>query len=647
MLAAERGLTRQALGIPAVRNVVLAFHALTLGEWVLGTAVAVSAYHDGGALAVGLVGFRFAPAAVASLGTALLGERFGRRRVLTATALVRLTIVLVLVLGLALGLPFGLVLALVWLDAAAGSAYRPAQAGLLAALVSTPGQLTAAAVLSSNAKTSGQVLGALAGGVLIATVADAVAVAVAAALFGLAALLTALAGRGRARRGHAPIGGIGEHLRRMRAGLTALNADSAARRIAAWSCARSLIRGLWVSLGVVASLTILGMGESGFGVLMAAAGAGTALSIPLTARLAGRPLFARPFAIGLALCCLPVAAVGLVGDAAPALALMVAWGIGMTLSDVSAQALLNRVVVPSEQARVVGLMESAKLLAEGVGAILAPALVASFGIRAALLGGGLALLGILLADLRGFWAIDRRAVGRVDLLELVRGVPLFAPLRVDGLEAVVAPLVRVDVPAGREVIRQDIAGTRWHLVAEGELEVLVDGYVVNQVVRGGSFGERGLLRGEVHSATVRAVTPASLLALERAEFLRAVTGEDGLDGAGLLPAAGGVRDTLRRQPLLSSLDGAAIDELAARATTMSLTPGEPLFREGDDDDRYFVVLDGEIEIVLGQQRRRVLGAGDGFGEIAVLHGVARTMSAVARGSCRVLAVSGAHIRAQL
>ncbi len=468
MRATAGGLTSQTLAIPAVRRVVLAFAALTQAEWVLGTVVAVDAYEDGGALAVGLVGFRFAPAALASLACAPLGERFGRRRVLTATAVVRAGAAVAVAVALSLGLPFAVVLAFVWIDAIAGSAYRPAQAGLLPALVTTPGQLTAAAMLISNAKTSGQVLGALAGGLLIAVLTAPAAVLVAAALYAIAALLTLLAGRGRAARVRGERDReVGHLLRELRRAITALNDEPETRRIAAWSCVRSLLRGLWVSLGVIVSLTILGLGESGFGLLMTAAGAGTAISIALTARLVGRPLLARPLAVGIALCCLPLSAIGLVGDASAALALMVAWGIGMSLTDVCAQALLNRVVAPRDLPRVVGLMESAKLLAEGVGSLLGPGLVAAFGIRGALAGAVLALVAILLADLRSFWAIDRRAVGRSELLELARGVPLFAPLRVDGLEAVVAPLVSLDVPDGHEVVRQDTVGSRWYLVREG------------------------------------------------------------------------------------------------------------------------------------------------------------------------------------
>lgn len=646
MSRARRGPTREALRISAVRRVVLAFHSLTLAEWILGTAVAISAYGDGGALAVGLVGFRFAPAALAGFATALLGDRFGRRRVLTATAIVRASAAGAIAAALAADMPFGFVLALVWFDAAAGSAYRPAQAGLLPALVTTPGQLTATAVLTSNAKSSGQVLGAVGGGLLFAAVGAPASVTVAAALYATAALLTALIKRTRPRSPARRGGGLREQLLRMLAGIRALNGDGETRRISAWSCARSLIRGLWISLGILASLTILGMGDSGFALLMLAAGVGTVASIPLTAMLVGRRLLATPFAVGLALCCLPLAAIGLVSGAAPALALMVAWGVGMSLADVGAQALLNRVVEPSELTRVVGLLEIAKLLAEGLGAVLAPLLVTLFGIRGALAGAGFALFALLLADVRAFRAIDRRAVGRVELLELVHGVPLFAPLRIDGLEAVAAPLQPLDVAAGEDVVRQDAVGSRWYLVTDGELEILVDGFVVGHAVRGDAFGERALLRDEPRRATVRAVTPVCLLALERASFLAAVVGLDGGDLGALAPPRGAA-DALERQHLLEHLDEPRLHELAGSAVRLSLGPDEVLFQEGDADDRYFVVLDGEVQIRTADVPRRTLAPGDGFGEIAVLHERPRTASAIALTPVVLVAVEGELLRAAL
>ena len=70
-------------------RVVVSFAAVTLAEWVLGTTVAIHAYEVGGALAVGLVGFRFAPAAAAGLWTTRLAEHPRRELILALTAAAR------------------------------------------------------------------------------------------------------------------------------------------------------------------------------------------------------------------------------------------------------------------------------------------------------------------------------------------------------------------------------------------------------------------------------------------------------------------------------------------------------------------------------------------------------------------------------
>ena len=184
-------MSRSTLRNVRVRQLVVAFASITLAEWVLGTTVAVHAYAVGGALAVGLVGFRFVPAALAGLWTTRLSDHAQRHRVLTLVAAGRAGATGLAVVALALHVPFAIVIALLWLDAAIGSAYRPAQAAMLPALVRTPGELTAATAMISNVKTSGQLVGALLGGLLVAALPIPVPVAVAAFLYLIGMALTA------------------------------------------------------------------------------------------------------------------------------------------------------------------------------------------------------------------------------------------------------------------------------------------------------------------------------------------------------------------------------------------------------------------------------------------------------------------------
>jgi CRP-like cAMP-binding protein len=110
---------------------------------------------------------------------------------------------------------------------------------------------------------------------------------------------------------------------------------------------------------------------------------------------------------------------------------MVFWGIGMALSDAAAQGLLNRVVRVRDLPRAVAAIESTKLFAEGVGALAVPALVAVLDVRGGLIASGGAALLAVVADLPGLLRIEWVATARLRVLELVRGVELFVPLKLD------------------------------------------------------------------------------------------------------------------------------------------------------------------------------------------------------------------------
>ena len=74
-------------------------------------------------------------------------------------------------------------------------------------------------------------------------------------------------------------------------------------------------------------------------------------------------------------------------------------------------------------------------------------------------------------------------------------------------------------PAGDDVIRKGDAGDRFYVIEDGEVEV--EGKILG---RGASFGEIALLRDVPRTASVRARTDVLLRALERGDFLGAVTG---------------------------------------------------------------------------------------------------------------------------
>jgi CRP/FNR family transcriptional regulator len=77
-------------------------------------------------------------------------------------------------------------------------------------------------------------------------------------------------------------------------------------------------------------------------------------------------------------------------------------------------------------------------------------------------------------------------------------------------------------------------------------------------------------------------------------------------------------------------------QLAARANEMHFDRGETVFREGDDDQGVFIILDGVIELRKGDAVVRLLASGTVHGELFLQESEAHQYTAVAREDTHVL-----------
>jgi CRP-like cAMP-binding protein len=126
--------------------------------------------------------------------------------------------------------------------------------------------------------------------------------------------------------------------------------------------------------------------------------------------------------------------------------------------------------------------------------------------------------------------IDRTVAPAAEL-DLVKGVPMFAPLSIAAKEQVAAKLVPVSVAVGDTVIRTGEIGDRFYIVASGALDIDAPGRRVN-AGPGDYFGEIALLWEIPRTATVTATADSVVYALERDAFLTAVTGHSAAHAAG-------------------------------------------------------------------------------------------------------------------
>ncbi|HEU6443915.1 MAG TPA: MFS transporter [Gaiellaceae bacterium] len=505
---------------PNIRRIEGAWAASIIAHWAYGIALAVYAYRDGGAAAVGLVGLvRFLPSAVASPFAAVLGDRYRRERVIVAAELTRAALLAVSTAVVVLEGPAALVYLLAGLVAVAYSAVRPAQAALLPSVAKTPQELTAANVTSSTIESLGIFGGPAIGGVLLAATSEDVVFGATAAAFLLSAILVS---RVRVEVQPEPREARAGVFREFTAGFVTLFRERGLRVLVLLLASQTLVAGALNVLIVVTALQLLDLGERGVGFLNSAVGIGGLVGALVSAALIGRRLSSN-FIVGILLWGIPIALIGIFPEPGPALLFLAIVGLGNTLVDVSAFTLLQRAVPDDVLARVFGAVQGLWVATIGIGSIVAPLLIAAVDIRGALMITG-ALLPILATLLRRRLAqLDAVPVPERQL-ELLRGIDLFAPLPQPTLESLAQALSPVRLRAGEEIFRQGDIGDRFYIVADGELEIVQDERVVNVTGPGGYFGEIALLRDVPRTATVRAKTDVELFALDRDDFIAAVTG---------------------------------------------------------------------------------------------------------------------------
>jgi CRP-like cAMP-binding protein len=95
---------------------------------------------------------------------------------------------------------------------------------------------------------------------------------------------------------------------------------------------------------------------------------------------------------------------------------------------------------------------------------------------------------------------------------------------------------------------------------------------------------------------------------------------------------------LTQIPLFDGLDEAQRAAIAAVATEVDVTVGERLVTEGDFGHALYAIESGTATVTDNGTVLRELGAGDVFGEIAVLSAGRRTASVVATSPMRLIAL---------
>jgi MFS family permease len=374
------------------RRLLVGLAVSQAGDWLYNLALLAFVYERTHSSAwVGLTtAARLLPIVICGPLGGVIADRYDRRRVMLGSDATRMALMLMLALVAAVGLPIVLAPAIAALATAAASPYPPAVAATTPRMVDDadlPSANAARSVIAQVCIVAGPAFGA----VLMLLGGPSIAFAINAATFGLSAVAVGSIPAGPVFAPGGEPAAAPSVLGELRAGARALLGQPTALRIFGADIVCSAVYGAETVLLLLLSHH-LGLGDGGYGWLLAACGIGGVLGSGIAAR-AGDGRRMRLILIGalatVAACTTLLADPFGVGGA---LALAIATGAGCVVVEVLADTGLQRALAPDVLARAYGFAFPATIAGIVIGSLAAPSLVALLG-----LDGAFVAMGALLA----------------------------------------------------------------------------------------------------------------------------------------------------------------------------------------------------------------------------------------------------------
>jgi MFS family permease len=510
---------------PSLRWLELSWTSWILGHWAYLIAVSVYAYDQGGEKAVGIVFLlRLVPAAIVSPFAGLVADRLRREQVLILANVGRISLICAAAAGVILGAPPYVVYALAIVDAIVATPVRSAQAAMMPTLARDPAELTAANAVARGVESFAVFGGPALAGILLAVTTTSAVFLVTALMLAVSVIFVSFIRVPHRDRPKSEVEAstiVSEAF----AGFRAIGRDPSLRVMMGLFTAETAVAGALQVFIVVLALESLDLGDGGVGFLNSAMGIGALVGAVAALSLAGVRRLSPAFLVGLLLRGLPLVAVGLMTDSlVPVLILLACFGLGGAFVDVPGLTIVQRSVPEDVLARVFGVIQMLWLSSLGIGAALAPLLVSWLGLDGALMATGAVLPALVVLFGFKLVRIDASAEPpKADELRILASVPIFTSLPGLSLEHLAGRLIPLRMEPGAVIVRERESGDRFYIVAEGEVEVSEHGRMLSEIGHGGYFGEIALIRDVPRTATVTAKTPVVLYALDRDDFLAAVT----------------------------------------------------------------------------------------------------------------------------
>lgn len=221
-------------------------------------------------------------------------------------------------------------------------------------------------------------------------------------------------------------------------------------------------------------------------------------------------------------------------------------------------------------------------------------------------------------------------------------LPFFRTLKPEVADLFVQNCSLTQIPERTKLISIGEEARDLYVILEGEAAIYRQGFrnrreLITIIPAGSVFGEGAFLLNKPRSADVITNMPCILAKVEYNEkiFGPLLRSTQTLD----LQQRLWILHGLLSSPIFHNVPSETMDRFVYMGQTHSVSNGQTICREGQQGDSFFVIIQGEVVITMGNRELKKLKQGDIFGEIALLiSGGTRTATAQAIRDCLLFEV---------
>ncbi|EAX98390.1 cyclic nucleotide-binding domain containing protein [Trichomonas vaginalis G3] len=216
---------------------------------------------------------------------------------------------------------------------------------------------------------------------------------------------------------------------------------------------------------------------------------------------------------------------------------------------------------------------------------------------------------------------------QIQILEgIVKKVSFLSFLQKEQTKALIDAMFPMEFEDGKVIIKQGDRGDNFYVIQSGLVDIFKKvgdqpEKKVAQIGDGAYFGELALMTGAPRAATVIAHGSVKCWAIDQTTYLYLLKDVH-------YQRRQRCKEIITKVPLLAEIPDYQALLIAESLVSQDIPEKTTIIKQGEQGDKFYVILDGEADVIVNGKTVNHLKAGNYFGELALIYSSARAASVI-------------------